>query len=113
MVLDHTEVKPRRSASTATATVSSYARVQSVSPGRSWALRSPKPSPSLDDSTGRRFEPLRFIYLSAQGKPLNHALAKELAGCKEIAFLCGHYEGVDQRVIDELVTGRSPSGTMC
>ena len=46
----------------------------------------------------------RFIYLTAQGKPFNHKKAVELAGCKELVFLCGHYEGVDQRVIDELVT---------
>ncbi len=46
----------------------------------------------------------RFIHLSAQGEPFNHKKAKELAGAKELAFLCGHYEGVDQRVVDELVT---------
>ena len=46
----------------------------------------------------------RFVYLSAQGERFNHAKAVELSGCKEIAFLCGHYEGVDQRVVDELVT---------
>ena len=46
----------------------------------------------------------RFIYLSAQGKRFDHPKAKELSACKELAFLCGHYEGVDERVLDELVT---------
>ena len=46
----------------------------------------------------------RFIYLSPQGKRLDQAMARELAGVKELVLLCGHYEGVDQRVIDELVT---------
>lgn len=45
----------------------------------------------------------RFIYLSPQGKPFDQAAAERLAGYKELAFLCGHYEGLDQRVIDELV----------
>ena len=46
----------------------------------------------------------RFVHLTAQGTPFDQKKAAELAGCKELAFLCGHYEGVDQRVIDTLVT---------
>ncbi|MEW6102267.1 MAG: tRNA (guanosine(37)-N1)-methyltransferase TrmD [bacterium] len=38
------------------------------------------------------------IYLSPQGKVLNQALAKELAEKEHIIFLCGHYEGIDERV---------------
>ena len=52
----------------------------------------------------KKSKDFRFIYVSAQGKRFDHQKAKELASCKEIAFLCGHYEGVDQRVVDELVT---------
>jgi len=44
----------------------------------------------------------RIIYLSPRGKPLTQKLARELALEKQIALLCGRYEGVDQRVIDEL-----------
>ena len=44
----------------------------------------------------------RFLYLSPQGKVLNQSLAAELAQEKDIIMLCGHYEGVDQRVIDFL-----------
>ena len=46
----------------------------------------------------------RFIYLTPQGKRFDQKMALEFAKCGELVFLCGHYEGVDQRVIDELVT---------
>lgn len=46
----------------------------------------------------------RFIYLSPAGKLLTQELVRELAGEKHLAVLCGHYEGVDQRVRDVLVT---------
>ncbi len=44
----------------------------------------------------------RLIYMSPQGKPLTQDLVKELAAEKALMILCGHYEGVDQRVLDEL-----------
>ena len=40
------------------------------------------------------------IYLSPKGKTLSQAMVKELAKEEELVLLCGHYEGVDQRVID-------------
>lgn len=43
------------------------------------------------------------VYMSPKGKRFNHRLAEELAEYDELVFLCGHYEGVDQRVIDSLV----------
>lgn len=43
------------------------------------------------------------IYLSPQGKVFNGEIAKELSKEKHLIFLCGHYEGVDQRVIDNLI----------
>ncbi len=44
----------------------------------------------------------KIIYPSPRGKLFNQDLAGELAQNSEIAFLCGRYEGVDQRVLDEL-----------
>ena len=44
-----------------------------------------------------------FIYLSPQGKPLTQARAVELARLPSLALLCGHYEGVDERVLEALV----------
>ena len=44
-----------------------------------------------------------FVYMSPQGKTLNQKRLKELAEIDNICILCGHYEGVDQRVLDEFV----------
>ena len=43
------------------------------------------------------------VYLSPQGKVFNQERAKELSGLDEVVLLCGHYEGVDQRVLDMIV----------
>ena len=45
----------------------------------------------------------RVIYMSPKGRQFSHQVAKELAEYDNLIFLCGHYEGVDQRVIDALV----------
>lgn len=49
-------------------------------------------------------KPHRVVYLSPCGKVFNQAMAKELAQEEDLVFLCGHYEGVDQRIIDKIVT---------
>lgn len=45
----------------------------------------------------------KVIFLSPQGKQLNQSIARSLAQERHLIFLCGHYEGVDQRVVDHLV----------
>jgi tRNA (guanine37-N1)-methyltransferase len=45
----------------------------------------------------------RVIYMSPKGRIFSHDIARELAEYDNIIFLCGHYEGVDQRVLDEIV----------
>ena len=50
-----------------------------------------------DPYSGRR------IYLSPRGRTLNQKIVEELAREEELALLCGHYEGVDQRVLDALI----------
>lgn len=44
----------------------------------------------------------RFFYLTPHGKTFNQEMAKELSKEEHLIFLCGHYEGIDQRVIDIL-----------
>lgn len=44
-----------------------------------------------------------LIFMSPQGKTLTQKRVKELSEMKNIAILCGHYEGVDERIIEEIV----------
>lgn len=46
----------------------------------------------------------RVVYLSPQGKSFNQTMAEEFAQEEELVFLCGHYEGIDERVLEEIVT---------
>lgn len=45
----------------------------------------------------------RRIYLSPRGRTLNQKIVEELAGEEQLLFLCGHYEGVDQRALDACI----------
>ncbi len=46
----------------------------------------------------------RVVYLTPQGRVFHQQMAKELALEKDLVFLCGHYEGIDERVLEEVVT---------
>lgn len=46
----------------------------------------------------------RVIYLNPQGVTFHQKLCRELAKEEDLIFLCGHYEGIDSRVLDEIVT---------
>lgn len=46
----------------------------------------------------------RVLYMSPQGRVFNQRMAEELAQEEELIFLCGHYEGIDERVLEEIVT---------
>lgn len=46
----------------------------------------------------------RVVYLTPQGEVFHQTMAKELAKEKDLVFLCGRYEGIDERVLDEIVT---------
>lgn len=47
---------------------------------------------------------LRVVYLSPQGKTFDQKMAEELAEEEDLVLLCGHYEGIDERVLEEIVT---------
>ncbi|MDO4473937.1 MAG: tRNA (guanosine(37)-N1)-methyltransferase TrmD [Eubacteriales bacterium] len=46
----------------------------------------------------------RVLYMSPQGKTFTQDMAEEFAKEDELIFLCGHYEGIDERVLEEIVT---------
>ena len=46
----------------------------------------------------------RVLYMDPQGKVFNQEMARELAAEEDLIFLCGHYEGIDERVLEEAVT---------
>ena len=46
----------------------------------------------------------RVIYLSPQGHTFSQEMAEDFAKEEELVFLCGHYEGIDERVLEEIVT---------
>ncbi len=46
----------------------------------------------------------RVIYLTPQGSVFHQKMAQEFAKEQDLVFLCGHYEGIDERVLDEIVT---------
>ena len=62
-----------------------------------------KPDVVYDAFNSIKKENAKTIYLSPQGKVLNQKKVKELATEAHLILLCGHYEGIDQRVLDEIV----------
>lgn len=47
---------------------------------------------------------VRTLYLTPQGKTFNQRMAEELSREEELIFLCGHYEGIDERALEQVVT---------
>lgn len=58
-----------------------------------------KAEPVVKAIRSRRRASTHVVYLSPQGKMLNAAKCQELASCKHLVLLCGHYEGIDERAI--------------
>ena len=62
-----------------------------------------KPEPIFAAIEELKSESSKVILLTPQGKVLKQAIANELSSESHLIFICGHYEGVDHRVIEELV----------
>ncbi|MBQ6806114.1 MAG: tRNA (guanosine(37)-N1)-methyltransferase TrmD [Lachnospiraceae bacterium] len=58
---------------------------------------------SAENGSGGKRAP-RVIYVTPQGKPFCQSMAQEFAKEEELILLCGHYEGIDERVLEEIVT---------
>jgi tRNA (guanine37-N1)-methyltransferase len=59
--------------------------------------------PLIDSIRSAKKDASHVIYLSPQGKPLNTSICKRLASLNHLILVCGHYEGIDQRIIDKEV----------
>ena len=72
--------------------------------GPGMLLKSEPLMKAIDDATSKfdRSE-RKIIYLSPKGKPFTQETAETLASEKNIIFICGRYEGIDQRIIDHYV----------
>lgn len=62
-----------------------------------------KPDVVYDAYKSIKDENAKVIYMSPQGKTLNQEKVEELSRQSHLIILCGHYEGIDQRVIDKIV----------
>lgn len=57
---------------------------------------------AVEEARARHLPGVRTVYLTPQGRPLDQALVRDLAGAPGIVLLCGRYEGVDERAIEIL-----------
>ena len=64
---------------------------------RAWKAVTEPEDPTADPGS------LRTVYLSPRGTVFNQNKAKELSGYARLVLICGHYEGVDERLIEEIV----------
>lgn len=58
----------------------------------------------LSKEDASSFQKPRVIYVTPQGQVFNQALAQEFSKEEDLIFLCGHYEGIDERVLEMIVT---------
>lgn len=58
----------------------------------------PEPLASAIDSARKQSPGARVIHMSPQGRPFTQAVAEELAACEGLVFVCGRYEGIDERI---------------
>lgn len=63
-----------------------------------------------EDLKNRTGKTPRVIYMTPQGRVFNQSVAEELAQEEDLVFLCGHYEGIDERVLEMIVTDQISAG---
>lgn len=71
--------------------------------GPGMIMMAPPLKAALDEARTRQQGSSKVIYLSPQGEPLNHLKAVELAGLDNLVLLCGRYEGIDERLLQQEV----------
>ena len=63
-----------------------------------------------DEMTDSNYHGLRTVYVTPQGRPFTQEMARTYAQCDDLVILCGHYEGVDERVLEEIGAERVSIG---
>lgn len=58
----------------------------------------------VEDTAADKGRQLRVVYMTPQGKVFDQTIARELAQEEDLVLLCGHYEGIDERVLERIVT---------
>lgn len=58
----------------------------------------------MDHMPAERAATARTVYVTPQGRTFTQKMAEEFASCTDLVILCGHYEGIDERVLEETVT---------
>lgn len=71
--------------------------------GRGMVMQAPPVYDAYMASVGERDKKVHTVYMSPKGAKLTQEKAIELSELDELVILCGHYEGIDQRVLDEIV----------
>ena len=72
--------------------------------GKPGMLLKPEPFFRVMQTINNRFEPHPIIYCGPEGELFDQSKAKEMADWKCMTFLCGHFKGIDHRVIEKFVT---------
>ena len=67
-------------------------------------IRSQETIDKIDASEEKQCKKIRVIYVTPQGEVFSQKKAMELSQEEDLIFLCGHYEGIDERVLEEIVT---------
>lgn len=72
--------------------------------GGAGMVMQPQPVYDAYNSVRDKAGDMRVIYLTPQGRKFDQSMAEDFAKEKNLMLLCGHYEGIDERVIEEIVT---------
>lgn len=72
--------------------------------GAGMVMQAPPVYDAYQALVGKLGKKPRVLYMTPQGKVFNQKIAEELSKEDDLVFLCGHYEGIDERVLDMIVT---------
>ena len=72
--------------------------------GAGMVMQAPPVWDCYEDLCARLGKRPRVLYMTPQGQVFNQSIARELAEEKDLVFLCGHYEGIDERVLEAVCT---------